>query len=89
MNTFRNCKVQKILLIKYGVRHYVCLDCAGARGLDFLLSLKTWQLESLPLFRLKERDWLRAVVAETDRRGDKAAEEALPLTRRVQFGEVR
>lgn len=55
ISTCRSCKamVTGDDGVKYGVRHYLCHDCAIRRGIEFLKTLKTWQLERLPAIRLK------------------------------------
>ena len=54
--------------IRYGIRHYLCVSCLIHRGKKFILSLKTWQLEKLPIGPLKDAGLLEDVKAEVARR---------------------
>jgi hypothetical protein len=83
INTCRDCKDMCAGgdAVKYGVRHYVCVDCAILRGTGFLFKLKTWQLKRLPRGPLIDAKLLAAVKQEVERR-----ELAEALARRTEMG---
>lgn len=86
MATCRDCTVYVPAdkAVRYSLRHNLCETCAILRGLDFLKTLKTRQLEQLPIQNLKSNGLLHAITDEIESRPDNSLK--LALDRRFEQG---